>query len=138
ARKNYLEVKTGLKTLVQYTETAIRSFELLIESKAQLPQEIVEDKTENSNAVEVAVPIYYQFYKEKLRLYSSPKGERFSLRARLIPLELQGTTYYFLYYEGNYYHLKNTQQEIAEAKIVKDNAIIGQLKILKDKYFGNE
>lgn len=139
ARKNYLEVRNGLKSLVQYTETAIRSFELLIESKAQLPQEIIiEVKSDSSNAVEVAAPIYYQFYKEKLRLYSSPKGERFSSRARLIPLELQGNTYYFLYFEGNYYHLKNTQQEITEAKIVKDGAIINQLKILKDKYFGNE
>lgn len=126
------QVKTARSNYQNVLQKRVRQNR--VEKQNTNPREIASKKEETSGS-SAAVPqnkeLLYQFYNDQVFLKNN------ETRGYQIPLESNGITKYYLYYQEKVYELKPNQVEPVPLKQVTDQEIIKRVKDNKQLFFGN-
>lgn len=72
---------------------------------------------------------HYQFYDNRLYIY----GEFNQKPYEILEINTEGTTIYYLYFENNYYGLKDNQQKLTKLRRISNDKLIKELEITRTK-----
>ncbi len=72
---------------------------------------------------------HYQFYDSKLFIYGDFKNKPYEI----LEINTDGSTSYFLYFERNYYGLKNNQQKLTKLRKLANEKLIRELNITRNQ-----
>ncbi|WP_224994570.1 hypothetical protein [Cesiribacter sp. SM1] len=96
---------------------------------------LAQNRQFSTQSIEVSAQLHekydfhYQFYDNKLFIYGDFKSKPYEI----LEINTEGSRVYYLFFEKNYYGLKNDQQKLVRLKKISNEKLIKELEITRNQ-----